>query len=151
MIRLSEGITTENLANLYLDPLMARTGDDNQRVYPVFHPLATYVSAFVAGEFVGAYLVIRYTDTEYEVHSLLMKSAIGASRELGRLILRWVFANPGVMRVTGHVREGLESNRNHCLKMGMRLEGFRRDAVRVNGEPKGIYVMGITRKEWSKS
>lgn len=149
MISLSEGITPENLATLYSDPLIARTGDDHCPAYPVFHPLATYLSAWVDGVFAGAYLIIKFSATEFESHSFLMRSATRSSRAFGSMLLAWVFGNDGVMRLTGYVREGLESARNHCLRMGFKQEGFRRDALLVNGEPKGIYVMGITRKDWS--
>lgn len=148
MLRLTEGISPENLAFLYLDPLIARTGDDYSKACPVFHPLAVYLSAWVGDLFVGAYLVIRFSDTEYEAHSFLRATATKHSRALGKLLLEWVFANPGVLRLTGYIREGLESARNHCLKMGFSLEGFRRDALLLNGKPCGIYVMGITKNEW---
>lgn len=148
MISLSEGITPENLVTLYFDPLIARTGDDHSKAQPVFHPLAVYLSAWKGDLFVGAYLVIRFSDTEYEAHSFLRWSALPHSRGFGYLLLTWVFSHSGVLRLTGYIREGLESARNHCLKMGFSQEGFRRDALLVDGQPKGIYVMGITRKEW---
>lgn len=151
MIELKPGITPENLAVLYADPFVSRICDDDQPMYPVFHELATYLSAFVDGEFVGAYLAIRYSACEYEVHSLLMKPAKKASRELGRQLLAWCFSDKNVLRVTGYIREGLQSAINHCLKMGFKREGYRHDAVRLNGIPLGIHVMGITRREWAKS
>lgn len=151
MIALTEGITPEHLAFLYSDPLIARTGDDGSPAYPCFHELATYLTAWVDGEFAGAYLVIRFTDFEYESHSFLLARATRRSRSLGALLLAWVFSHPCVLRLTGYVREGLESARNHCLRMGFQQEGFRRDALLVRGEPKGIYIMGITRNDWSKT
>ncbi|MNR28899.1 hypothetical protein D3C85_1462480 [compost metagenome] len=66
-------------------------------------------------------------------------------------MLDWVFSQPGVLRVTGYVREGIQTAVNHCLKMGFAYEGFRRDALLVNGEPKGIHILGLTRKEWCKA
>lgn len=151
MISLTEGISPEHLAVLYFDPLIARTGDDYSKAQPVFHPLAVYLSAWIGDWFVGAYLVIRYSDTEYEAHSFLRRPATPYARVFGQLLKDWVFSHVEVLRLTGYVREGLESARNHCLKMGFTQEGFRRDALRVNGQPKGLYVMGITRKEWAKS
>lgn len=148
MISLTEGISTENLAKLYADSFVSRVGDDGRAFYPVFHPLAIYLSAWSSDRFVGAYLVIRFTDFEYEAHSLLMRSATSCSRELGRLFLDWAFSNQAVLRVTGYVREDLHSAKNHCIKMGFSYEGFRRDALLVNGTPKGIHVLGITRKDW---
>lgn len=150
MISLTAGISDEDLATLYADPLIARIGDDGRPAAPVVHPLVTYLSARIDGEFVGAYIVVKFTQFEYEAHSLLMRSATRHSREIGALLLMWVFSHPGVMRLTGYVREGIQSAVNHCLKMGFAYEGFRRDALLVNGEPKGIHVLGITRKEWCK-
>lgn len=149
MIELKPGITPEHLAELYSDELVSRICDDDQPMYPVFHELATYLSAFVSGRFVGAYLAIRYSACEYEVHTLLMKPATKASRELGRQLLDWCFSDKNVLRVTGYIREGLQSAINHCLKMGFKHEGFRREAVRCSGVPRGIHIMGITRTEWA--
>ena len=148
MIELTEGITPENLHAIYSSPKNARVGNDGQAMYPVFHPLALYLSAWVNGVFSGAYLTIRYSDFEYEVHSLLSRRAVMQSRNFGRLLLGWVFSHYPVTRCTGYIAEGIESARNHCLNMGFKQEGFRRDAIMVNGKPKGLYVMGITRSEW---
>ncbi|MOA45809.1 hypothetical protein D3C78_1682460 [compost metagenome] len=115
---------------------------------PIAHPLVTYLSAFHGDEFIGAYLVVRFSDCEYEAHSLLMRKATPYSRKIGELLIEWVFGHQGVLRLTGYVREGIQTAVNHCLKMGFKYEGFRRDALLVNGEPKGIHVLGLTRKEW---
>lgn len=151
MIELTEGISGENLAALYADPLIARTGDDDNPAAPVSHPLLKYLSAWVDGQFVGAYIAIEFTRREYELHSLLLRKATRHSRDLGRLVLAWAFGHEHTMRVTGYIREGIESAVNHCLKMGFTYEGFRRDALMVNGEPKGIHILGLTRKEWCES
>ncbi len=148
MIALSEGITPENLAQIYADPFMSRIADDGQQMYPVFHELAQYLSAWIDGVFVGAYLVIRYSPTEYEAHSLLMRAATKQSRALGALLLEWIFGHDSVLRVTGYIRDGLTSAINHCLLMGFTYEGFRRNAVLYNGIPTGIHILGITRQEW---
>lgn len=148
MVALDEGITAENLTRLYADKFVARVQDDGQEFAPISHPLVTYLSASVDGEFVGAYVVVKFSEFECEAHSFLMKSATEYSRALGELLLDWVFSQPGVLRVTGYVREGIQTAVNHCLKMGFTHEGFRRDALLVNGEPKGIHILGLTRKEW---
>lgn len=151
MIELTEGITDENLAALYADPLISRIGDDDQPAVPVSHPLLKYLSAWVCGQFVGAYIVIEFTAREYEIHSLLMRNATRHSRELGRLVLGWAFRHESIMRVTGYIREGINSAVNHCLKMGFTYEGFRRSALMVDGKPRGVHILGMTREEWSKT
>jgi len=150
MIALSEGITPEHLAQTYTDPLMSRVSDDGQQMYPVFHELAQYLSAWVDDVFVGAYLVIRYSRFEYEAHSLLTTKATLHARKLGALLLEWVFGHDEVLRVTGYIRDGLTSAINHCLRMGFVREGFRRNAVLCNGVPTGIHILGITREDWGK-
>lgn len=148
MVSLEEGISVKNLMSLYADPFIHRIGDDGMKVEPIDHPLVTYLSAFRGNEFVGAYIVVRFSDFEYEAHSLLTKKAVPVSRALGCLLIEWVFSHDNVMRLTGYVREGIQTAVNHCLKMGFKYEGFRRDALLVNGEPKGIHVLGLTRREW---
>lgn len=150
MIALSEGITPEHLAQIYSDPIMSRVADDGQQMYPVFHELAQYLSAWVDDVFVGAYLVIRYSEFEYELHSLLTKKGTRHSRKLCALLLEWTFSHDRVLRATGYIREGLTSMVNHCLRMGFVREGFRRNAVLCNGVPTGIHILGITREDWGK-
>lgn len=150
MVSLEEGISVQNLMALYADPFIARIGDDGMKVEPISHPLVAYLSAFVGDEFVGAYMIVRFSDFEYEAHSLLQKKATRHSRKLGELLIEWVFGHEQVLRLTGYIRDGIQSAVNHCLKMGFQYEGFRRDALLVNGEPKGIHILGLTRKEWCK-
>lgn len=148
MVSLEEGISVKNATALYADPFIARISDDGMEFAPISHPLVVYLSAFVGDEFVGAYIVVRFSDFEYEAHSLLMKKATRHSRALGELLIEWVFSHPKVLRITGYIRDGIQTAVNHCLKMGFQYEGFRRDALMVNGEPTGIHVLGLTRKEW---
>lgn len=150
MVSLEEGITAKNLMALYNDPFVARIQDDGMKFEPIDHPLVTYLSAFAGNEFVGAYIIVRFSDTEYEAHSLLMKKATRYSRKLGELLIEWAFSDIQVMRITGYIREGIQTAVNHCLRMGFKYEGFRRDALLVNGELKGIHVLGLTRREWSE-
>lgn len=148
MVELTEGIRPEHLYILYSDSLISRVGDDDSPAAPVFHPLAKYLSAWVDGEFVGAFLAIRYSECEIEIHNLLTMRAVKHCRVLSRMCLEWVFTRHPVSRVTGYIREGIPSAVNHCRKVGLREEGFRRDAIRVGGKLEGLHVMGITRKEW---
>lgn len=145
-----EGITQEHLQEVYSDSYITKVGHDGRAAAPIDHPLVTYLTATVGGKFMGAFMAIRFSSTEIELHSLLKKSAILHSRELGRAFLAWAFAHP-ILRVTAYIIEGLESAKNYCLKLGMTLEGFRRDACLQNGKIKGVYVLGMTRTEWSKS
>lgn len=147
---LLKGITPDQLSQIYADPYIERVGHDGRKASPVIHPLATYLSAFVGDKFVGAFLAIRFSHIEIECHALLHKSAVHQSRALAKEFLDWAFAQP-ILRVTAYVIEGLESAKNFCLKVGMRLEGFRRSACLKNGKACGVYVLGITREEWSKA
>lgn len=151
MITLEEGITPGDLEALYADPLIARTGYDRSPAAPVSHPLARYLSARVDGKFVGAYLVIECSDFEYEVHTYLLRESVRHSRELGALLIEWVFSHSSVLRLTGLIPENIHSALNHAVKMGFKYEGFRRDAIMIDGEPKGIHMVGITRRDWSES
>lgn len=146
-IRLSEGISPEHLVDIYTDKFISRIAHDLRPHYPVFSEHAVYVSAFVDGKFVGAYLAIESTQIELEVHSLLKKTATPYSRELGRAFLLWCFSKPYIRRLTGYILEGFESARNHCLKMGFTLEGVKRNAFLISGKPRNVYIMGILREE----
>ena len=145
---LTERITAEHLAELYSDKYIQNVEHDDRPAYPVFHPLAQYLSAWSNNEFAGAFLVITQSKYELELHALLKKEFLSKSRELGKECIDWAFSNPEVLRVTAYVIEGLEMAKNYCLKIGFKLEGTRRKACKVNGEIKDVYVMGLIRDEW---
>ena len=147
-VRLEWGATPEQLAMLYADPLIQRTGDDMHPASPVSHDLARYASVYLNGAFVGAYLVIEFSAYEWEVHTLLQKAATPASRAAGRKLLGLLFEDPDKQRVTGWVRADLKTATNLCGKLGLLVEGVKSDAVRVNGRPVDLVIMGLTRERW---
>jgi hypothetical protein len=144
----TEGITTEHLAQVYSDPYIDRVGHDHRAAAPVFHVNATYLSAWSGGVFCGAFLAIRQSPVELELHSLLKRSAVMQSRELGKAFLSWAFDMP-ILRVTAYIIQGLESAKNYCLKLGFKHEGTRRSACMQGGRVKDIYCLGMTRDDWS--
>jgi len=146
-VKLTVGITDQHLHEVYSDSYIASIAADGRELRPVSHPLATYLSAWINNRFVGAFLAIRFSEHEIECHSLLLKSALKHSRQLGDAFLAWAFQQ-GVMRVTAHVYEYLKSAKNYCLKLGFKEEGFRRCAAVKDGEAVGVYMLGITRQEW---
>lgn len=150
-IALTEGISERNLQAVYADPYIARIGHDHRPAAPVRHPLVTYLTATVNGAFAGAFMAVQANANELELHALLKKSFLRHSRALGAACLRWAFESRPVLRVTAYIIEGMESVRNYCLKLGMTLEGFKRDACLKHGTPKGIYILGMTRRDWSKA
>jgi len=141
------GISQQHLLEVYQDPYIARVGHDHRPAAPIDHPNATYLSAWVGDSFAGAFLVIKQSAVELELHALLKKSALKQSRDLGMSCLAWAFAQP-ILRVTAYIIEGLEAVKNYCLKLGFKLEGCRRNACVQNGVVKDVYVLGMTRQEW---
>lgn len=136
------------LAALYADPYIARVGHDHRPAAPIIHPECHYVGAYRGDELLGAFLVVESGWVEQDVHALLTRRALRWSRDFGAMLLARLFEVPTLARVTAQVIEGLESARNYCLRLGFRLEGFRRDALMVGGRLRGVYVLGITRRDW---
>lgn len=144
-----EGITKEHLQQVYSDPYIARVGHDHRPFAPIIHPLVTYLTATVGDMFAGAFMAIRTNSLDMDLHALLKREHVKYSRDLGLAFLAWAFSQ-GVERVSAPIIEGLESVRNYCLKLGFKYEGFKRDAVMQNGQLKGVHMLGMTRRDWSK-
>ena len=151
MVKLAviEGITEEHLSQVYSDPYITKVGHDLRPASPIHHPLVTYLSAWVDGIFVGAFMIVMQTSVDVEVHALLHRKALPHSRQLGRECLSWIFSIAGILRITAMVIEGLESAMNYSLKIGFKYEGFKRDVCTQNGEIKGVHILGMTRRDWS--
>lgn len=147
-VSLSEGLSTEQLVEIYADPFISRIQHDHRKHYPVFSPAATYVGAWINGVFSGAYLAIEVSTIELDVHVLLKKNAVKHSRQLGEMFLDWCFEKPDVVRITGQIPDWIPTARNHCEKMGFKYEGTKRAALIVNGQRRNILMMGILREEW---
>jgi hypothetical protein len=136
------------LLEVYSDPYITKVGHDHRPAAPIDHPNVTYLSAWVNGKFSGAFMAIKQSAVEFELHALLKKSALKQSRKLGMAFLDWAFAQP-IFRVTAYIIQGLEAAKNYCLKLGFKLEGCRRNACMQNGVIKDVYMLGMTRQEWS--
>lgn len=147
MISITRGITPEHLQAVYSDPYIQKIGHDGRQAGPVVHPCAEYLSAWVDDVFAGAFLVVHYTKWEIEAHSLLFRCSLPHSRAIGQAFVRWAFSDPDVMRITANVIEGLEKSVNFAKRIGFSYEGFRRCALLVNSQPKGIHVLGLLRSE----
>ena len=150
MSAVTEGITKGHLWELYTDPYIAKVGHDHRAAAPVDHPNVTYLSAWIGSTFAGAFMVIKQSAVEFELHALLKRSSIKQSRALGMACLAWAFAQP-ILRVTAYIIEGLEAAKNYCLKLGFKHEGTRRHACMQGGIIKDVYVLGMTRQDWSTS
>ena len=146
----TEGITQEHLQLVYADPYIAKIGHDHRAAAPIYHPNVSYLSAWIGTTFAGAFMVIKQSAVEFELHALLHKSAIKHSRDLGAACLAWAFAQP-ILRVTAYIIEGLEAAKNYCIKLGFKEEGRRRCACVQGGIIKDVYVLGMTRQDWSAS
>ena len=138
------------IAALYADPYISRVGHDHRPAAYIDHPEVHYTGAHVDGVLVGAFVVVESGWIEHDVHAILTRRALRWSRDLGAMMLAQMFDNPMLQRITAQVIEGLESARNYCLRLGFRLEGFRRDAVMVGGRLRGVYMLGLTRRDWTE-
>ncbi len=143
----TEGITKSNLESVYSDPYIVKVGHDHRPAAPIHHPAVTYLSAWVGKTFAGAFMAVRFSPIEIELHALLKRSAVKHSRDLGQVCLEWAFSRP-IQRVTAYVIEGLESAKNYCIKLGFKEEGCRRAACLQNGAIRDVYVLGMTRLDW---
>lgn len=145
---LTVGITVEHLAELYSDPYIAsRIAHDDRQPLPVFHELAFYLSAWVDGKFAGAFLVIKYTDHDWELHSLLKREFLKYSRSFGRECIAYCFGR-GVNRLTVWIIDGLKTVENFCLKLGFSKDGVRRSACLKDGVFRDVHMYGMTRIDW---
>ena len=148
LVSVTESITDEHLLEVYADPYINKIGHDHRPAAPIIHPNVTYLSAWIGKTFAGAFMVIKQSAVELELHSLLKKSSIKESRKLASKCLAWAFAHP-ILRVTVYIIEGLEAAKNFALKLGFKNEGCRRCACVQGGIVKDVYVLGLTRQDWS--
>lgn len=136
------------LSALYYDPYIARVGHDHRPASPIEHEAVRYVGTYADGTLVGAFMVIESGFVELDVHALLTRRALKQSREFGKMMIRTLFENKEIARLTTYIMEELVMAKNYCLKLGFKDEGFRRDACMKDGQLIGLHIMGLTRNDW---
>ena len=150
-ISLIKGITEYNLKTIYEDKyIIEAIRYDGNTPSPIIHPLVQYYSAFINDVFVGAFIKILYSEYERELHSLLLKSAIRCSRDFITMMIDECFLDKKILRITFTIMEGMNTVSNTLIKIGARLEGTKKDAIKKDGQIKDIHIYGLTKKEWEE-
>lgn len=146
MLSVTPIIDSHAISAILCDPwVRAKLAQDGREPSYIDHPLVSYHGAYVGGELAGVFIAVQFTQWEVEVHAALLRSAIPHGRDLGRMFLASVFADPAVLRVTAYVLGTLPSAANYCRRLGFADEGMRRSACMVGGVPTDILVLGLIR------
>jgi hypothetical protein len=124
----------------YIKERMARDGSE----FKCFkHPAISYLSAGIFGYFI----LIRTLNTEMEVHALLREEAAVVSRDLVKNMVKWVFENTDVNRISAPVSNRLTSVVNLCKKCGFTVDGVMRQQELKGGKLFDVTILSILRGE----
>lgn len=109
--------------------------------------LIDYVTVFADDENLGAFIIVKNTKTDYDLHYAIKntRSAKMHIRSISKLILDYIFETYQCSRLTGWVKK--KSIVNLSLKMGWVIEGKKR-SVDFGGD--SVIMIGITRDDWCK-
>lgn len=146
MSRLEIGLSRENADRLFSDDGIKKLSTDHYEASYIDHPLVQYYSAFVGDDFVGAFMVIKQSVIDYEVHLLLMREAVYYTRMLCGLILDECFRE--AHRVTAKINGRMNTMQNLVTKLGFKFEGETREACMIGGEYVGVKNYGLLKSEW---
>jgi len=101
------------------------------------------------GEVLGAYFLHPHNMVTYEIHTCLLPAAWGKkAREAAKLVLSWMFANTGCMKVITNVPENNERAFAYAKRAGLSVEGINKSSFMKNGELLNQKMMGITKEEF---
>ena len=142
-------ITNAELDQVYSDDYIRRAiSHDGRQASAITHAVAEYLAARVGNIFCGAFLLVRSSNIEMDIHALLFKAAVRWSRWLGMQAIDHVFLSYPVERITACVFADLPTVGNYCIKLGFSYEGTRRNACKRGGVLTGVDMFGITRADW---
>jgi len=147
MIIITKGVTKENIEMVYGHPSMRKIKHDHAELGYIDHPMIDYYSCFLNDEFVGCYIVAKIFPIDYEVHMLLLPTAVKRHRELGLKMATILFEETD--RISTIVIGGMNSAKNYIKKLGFKLEGIKRDAFEQNGIKKDAYFYGLLKKDFT--
>lgn len=149
-LHVTAGVDPQQLAQVYADSrIVAALSRDGNKPQPLVHPLVKYWSAWIEGRFAGAFMTVRQSVADVEVHSLLLRSARRYSRALAAIMMRTLFADPQVRRLTAWVCSDLSLVINFLRRLGFTLEGVRREACSRDGYAVDALMFGLLRPDWS--
>ena len=141
--------THDELIKVYNDEYIAKAFQAKNNNFQITqHHLVEYYSIFVNSEFMGIYMVIRFSKNEIEIHSLLFKKAIIHSIDLGKEILKLAFSIEDTERVTALILSDLHKAKNYVKKLGFIYEGTKRNALYREDNLINVDIFGITKEEF---
>lgn len=133
------------------DPWIKNLSENQTTEFKPFpFEVAAYFAVYVEDEFCGLFTLMAISPIEVELHYLLKKNAVQHSRLISKEVLKFIFANPNVMRITTTIFEDRKIVVNLCLKHGFVYEGFRRKCLQVKGKLIGLHMLGLTREDFEK-
>ncbi|MFA5040005.1 MAG: GNAT family protein [Bdellovibrionales bacterium] len=146
MIKIEAGLSKENEEVLFSDESIQKLSRDGVPVSKIDHPCVKYYSAFVSGEFVGAFMIINNTRLDSEIHLLLLPISVKYYRYLCVLIINEAFLT--AHRVTAKIYSHLKTIQNLVKKLGFSYEGTIRESFELNGKVMDIQIYGLLKSEW---
>ncbi len=111
------------------------------------NPAIEYYAAYVESSLAGIFILGKFSAFEAEVHVALARWSIKDGRELAAMFLDRVLCD-GVQRASAWVLSSLPSTANFCRRLGFVDEGRKREAVRRDGKPLDLLLLGLTAEEW---
>lgn len=148
MIRIEKTNDMALVASVYKDSYVQKAAHDTLLFEPIVHDLVKYNAVYVDNEFCGVLIEIDTNTVDVDIHSLLLRNGIIHSRKIGRQWIKQIFEKPEIMRITANVIEGLEKTVNTLLKIGFSKEGFKKNAFLVNGNLRGLHILGLCREDF---
>ena len=148
MVYIKEGITENDLTYIYNHNSIKKLATDHREAKPIYNEFAVYYSAYNDNKFLGAYLVIKQSELEYEIHILLLPESIKYTRKLSNLILKEIFKK--AHRVTAKIYSNLKTIQNMTARLGFKYEGTMRETYLINGEYIDTIIYGMLKSEFKE-
>lgn len=148
MVKVTLGITDEHLNEVYSHPSIQKLKTDHSDLSPIIHPLVSYYSAWNNSVFVGAFLVIKNTPIDSEIHIFLLPKSIRVYRDLCKAVILEELKNSN--RITAKIFSDMHSIENMVKKIGFKYEGKIREMFMQNGVKKDVLIYGLLKSELEK-
>jgi hypothetical protein len=150
VIQVTEGISRVHMDAIYADPYILSVGHDHFPEVALYHETVQYYSAWIDGVFAGAFMTIKQSQFEVDVHAQLFKSSARQSRALGKELLELLYCDQDLNRVTAKIIDGRRSVINYCKKMGFVYEGRLREWCYCDTVATDLHILSMIRKDWSE-
>lgn len=151
-IRIEQTLDYERVASIFTHPKLYPWLSDDfypppEQFWPNTSPSVIYLLAFEGDELLGLFMANPINSILWEAHHALLPSCWGARAAVaGEAFLAWLWTHTLCEKVLGFTPGDNKLAIRYAQRLGMKIEGRIKHAIKRRGELHDLVILGQERK-----